>query len=326
MIIATHDGTFHADETTACAIISYLHDKCSFIRSRDPDELERGDIVIDVSSRNDEKHYDHHSKDFKECRENGIRYATAGLMWRKFGEDYLKKVAAENLKFHPSARVFKHAFERIDREIMCAIDLDDNGQLTCYLAQVAAAATPGEEEVRDRLAVFYEDMPTISYLVAMQNVPNADRATQDQAFVCTVRTLKLLLVSAAINALHTEAGIAKVLDLYQGEEILVLRDRLPWTEAVLTHPERFENCKLAVYPDRQERWRVQSLPRSKAQRFKNRLGAPLEWRGLNDRELAQITGVATATFVHRSGFTGGAVTFEDNLKLAQLWLKLGVPD
>ena len=54
MIIATHDGTFHADETTACAILSYLFDNVSVIRSRDPDVLESGDIVIDVSNINDE--------------------------------------------------------------------------------------------------------------------------------------------------------------------------------------------------------------------------------------------------------------------------------
>ena len=64
MIIATHNGTFHADETTACAILTYLFDNCTIIRSRDEEQLEKADIVIDVSNKNDDKHYDHHSKDF----------------------------------------------------------------------------------------------------------------------------------------------------------------------------------------------------------------------------------------------------------------------
>ena len=51
MIIATHDGTFHADETTACAILSYLFDNVSVIRSRDPDVLESGDIVMIIIQR-----------------------------------------------------------------------------------------------------------------------------------------------------------------------------------------------------------------------------------------------------------------------------------
>lgn len=112
MIIATHDGTFHADETTACAILSYLFDNVSVIRSRDPDVLESGDIVIDVSNINDEKHFDHHSKDFTLCRDNGIKYATAGLMWKKYGMDYLRKVAKSELEFHPSEKVLqKHLKE-----------------------------------------------------------------------------------------------------------------------------------------------------------------------------------------------------------------------
>ena len=44
MIIATHNGTFHADETTACAILTYLFENSSIIRSRDPEELEKADI------------------------------------------------------------------------------------------------------------------------------------------------------------------------------------------------------------------------------------------------------------------------------------------
>ena len=58
MIIATHNGTFHADETTACAILTYLFENSSIIRSRDPEELEKADIIIDVSNQNDEKHFD----------------------------------------------------------------------------------------------------------------------------------------------------------------------------------------------------------------------------------------------------------------------------
>ena len=56
MIIATHDGTFHADETTACAILTYLNENATIIRSRDENTLESGDLVIDVSSQHDDRH------------------------------------------------------------------------------------------------------------------------------------------------------------------------------------------------------------------------------------------------------------------------------
>lgn len=326
MIIATHDGTFHADETTACAILTYLFETSSIIRSRDPSELEKADIVIDVSNINDDKHFDHHSKDFKLCRSNGVKYATAGLMWNKFGHDYLKKVAQQELEFRPSAKVIDNAFLRIDEDIMTMIDLNDNGQLTGYVDQITDPKTDSERNIVNKLNVLYQATADIPFIVAMMNLPNKVGSDQDKSFSQTVKMLKTILLNASINALHTESGVAKVIEAYAGGEILIMHERLPWTSAVLNNPEIFKDCLIAVYPDRNQRWRVQSLPQSKALRFKNRLSAPASWRGLNDSELDKATGLKNMTFIHKSGFTGGAQTFEDNLELAKLWLKLGEKD
>lgn len=326
MIIATHDGTFHADETTACAILTYLFENSSIIRSRDPMELEKADIVIDVSNQNDDKHFDHHSKEFTLCRDNGVKYATAGLMWKKFGIDYLKAVSKKELDFNPSAKVIENAFKRIDTDFMTMIDLNDNGQLTSYVDTISNAKTDSEKAIVNDLNELYQASPDIPYIVAMMNLPNMTGNEQDKSFNNTVKMLKSILLNSSINALCTESGIAKVLDLYQGGEILIIHERLPWTQAVLNNLELFKDCKLAVYPDRNMRWRVQSLPVSKAQRFKNRLSAPKAWRGLNDTDLDRETGLKNTTFIHKSGFTGGAQTFEDNLDLANLWLKEGESD
>ncbi|MGN1281994.1 MAG: MYG1 family protein [Succinivibrio sp.] len=324
MIIATHNGTFHADETTACAILTYLFENSSIIRSRDPDELEKADIIIDVSNQNDDKHFDHHSKDFTLCRDNGVKYATAGLMWKKFGKDYLKSIAKNELTFTPSAKVIEEAFKRIDTDVMTMIDLNDNGQLTSYVDEIACADTLRERQIVATLNELYQATADIPYIVSMMNKPNATSADQDKAFISTVKMLKTILVNIAINAISIESGIDKVLSLYNGGPILLLHERLPWSQAVLNHLDSFKNCKLAVYPDRNMRWRVQSLPVSKSERFKNRLSAPVEWRGLNEVELDRATGLKNLTFIHKSGFTGGAQTYEDNLDLANLWLKMGV--
>ena len=78
MLIATHDGSFHADETIACAILTYLYENANIIRSRDPQGLEQADLVIDVSGLNDDKHFDHHSNDFTQCRPD------VGEIWPRF--------------------------------------------------------------------------------------------------------------------------------------------------------------------------------------------------------------------------------------------------
>ncbi len=322
MLIATHDGSFHADETIACAILTYIFENSSIIRSRDCDELERADIVIDVSGLNDEKHFDHHSKNFTKTRLNGISYATAGLMWDKFGRDFLAKVCKQNaLNF--STDIIVKAQQRIDHEMMELIDLNDNGQLNSYLSAQLAPHSEGELRVFNALNAFYQQDPSIPYIVAMQNLPTANAAEQQKSFLATVKMLRQILINTAINALHTEHGIARTLELYDGGPLLIMHEKLPWSAAVLSNPEEFAHCSLAIYPDRKRGWRVQSLPVSLSERFCNRVTAPEAWCGLDDKALDAATGLEGTIFVHKSGFTGGAIEFETILELARRWLVQG---
>lgn len=327
MLIATHDGSFHADETLACAVISYIYERSQVIRSRDPQQLETADIIIDVSGINDDKHFDHHSNEFNLSRDNGINYATAGLMWLKFGDKYLHKIAQEYFTFEQREKItpeiYKAAQARIDKEIMYGVDLNDNGQLNSYLNAQVQVTNEGEQRVMDELNEFYRYSPDISYLVAMQNLPNVSGAEQDKNFMNTVKILKNLLINAAINALYTEMGIAEVLRVYDGGPILIMHEKLPWTQAVLSNFETFKDCMIAVYPDRKRGWRVQSLPYSKAERFRNKLTAPKSWRGLDFEALDEVTGLNGTIFIHRAGFTGGAMDFDTNLAMARMWLEQG---
>lgn len=327
VLIATHDGTFHADETIACAILSYLYDHCEVIRSRDPKLLETADLIIDVSGINDDKHFDHHSNEFNLSRDNGIHYATAGLMWLKFGRPYLERIAHEHFSELEQAEftdaIFTAAQTRIDQEIMYGVDLNDNGQLNSYLNDLIKPESAHDQAIMDELNEFYRYTPDLPYLVAMQNLPNVSGDEQNAQFSNTVKLLKSLLVNAAINALNTEQGIAKVLALYEGGPLLIMHEKLPWTQAVLAHFDRFAECQLAIYPDRKRGWRIQSLPFSKAERFKNKLPAPKSWRGLDEAQLDAVTGLKGTIFVHRAGFTGGAMNFETIIKMAQKWLDEG---
>lgn len=325
MLIATHDGTFHADETTACAILTYLYPNSSVIRSRDPQELEQADIILDVSGINDAKHFDHHSKDFTAARPNGIAYATAGLMWDKFGRQFLEHIAAQ-YQLDVSAQIIESARRRIDKEMMELIDLNDNGQLTSYLTAKCQPRTAGETAIFNELNEFYQHDPNIPYIVAMQNLPAAGPAEQQKAFLSTVKMLRSILISTAVNALTTETGIAKVLALYDGGPLLIMHEKLPWSAAVLDNLEHFKACSLAIYPDRKRGWRVQSLPVSAGERFKNRVTAPENWRGLDFAALDAACGLNGTIFVHKSGFTGGALEFDTTVQMAKLWLEQGVWD
>ena len=67
--------------------------------------------------------FDHHQKNRNGKRENGIYYASIGLLWKKFGRKYLEKLEVKNIE---------KTFEYIDKELIQYIDATDNMQ-TEYL-------------------------------------------------------------------------------------------------------------------------------------------------------------------------------------------------
>lgn len=326
MIIATHDGSFHADETIACSILTYLYPNATIIRSRDEKELDKADIVIDVSGINDEKHFDHHSNEFTLTRKNGIKYATAGIIWKKFGYDFIKQVYQEHLKDHIESiddKLILKVIQRIDLEIMTLIDINDNGQTNDYINEHIDNNDPNVTKAVHFISDFYQNDPNIPYIVAMSNLPYVSNEEQYKNFLQTVKFLKSILVNACINAISVEFGIVKVLKIYDGSKILIMHEKLPWTQAILDNPQIFSNCLLAIYPDRKRGFRVQSLPVSKAQRFVNKVSAPKSWRGLNFKDLDKVCGIENCIFVHKTGFTGGTYDFESSFNMAQKWIEQG---
>ncbi|MCB1134965.1 MAG: MYG1 family protein, partial [Chlamydiia bacterium] len=67
--VGTHNGTFHVDEVTACAllIIYDLVDQAGVHRTRDPDLLARCEFVCDVGGlyQPDQHLFDHHQADYQ---------------------------------------------------------------------------------------------------------------------------------------------------------------------------------------------------------------------------------------------------------------------
>lgn len=63
--------------------------------------------------------FDHHQKNRNGQRENGIYYSSIGLLWKKFGKEYLKKLKVKSID---------KTFEYIDKELIQYIDATDNMQ------------------------------------------------------------------------------------------------------------------------------------------------------------------------------------------------------
>lgn len=85
----THSGKFHADDVFSSALLLYLNPEITITRGNKVPEDFDG-IVFDIGRGK----YDHHQKDSR-IRENGIPYASFGLLWEDLGCEILGDELAE---------------------------------------------------------------------------------------------------------------------------------------------------------------------------------------------------------------------------------------
>ena len=84
----THSGTFHADEIFATLILSKILQEITLIRVQEfRDNPKDNVLVYDIGAGK----YDHHQLGGNGQRQNGVKYAACGLIWKEFGKQLLKK-------------------------------------------------------------------------------------------------------------------------------------------------------------------------------------------------------------------------------------------
>lgn len=100
-VVVTHDGRHHADELLACWFLRVLyHGEIRIVRSTDPKIMESADFLLDCGGKYDPScgRFDHHgSRDNLPVPPPGrvAGYATAGLVWRRYGIQIMKILLAE---------------------------------------------------------------------------------------------------------------------------------------------------------------------------------------------------------------------------------------
>ena len=121
----THNGIFHCDEVVAIAIleVTYAERLINVVRTRDPQELEQLDLVVDIGGGM----FDHHMAGFNVRRITGEKYASAGLVWKNFAEKAIKSVMDDIQIFIDDDEIEK-VKQRIDKEVMIPVDMEDNGE------------------------------------------------------------------------------------------------------------------------------------------------------------------------------------------------------
>lgn len=289
--VAVHDGSFHPDDVFAVAILSiYLKKPLEIIRTRDPKVLEKCDYVFDVGREYspEKKIFDHHQKEFNEQRKNGITYASAGLVWKEFGE-----------KITGSTEVF----EKIDQKIIQFVDAEDNGIVV-------------SKNIMEDVAPY-----TISnYITSLNN--NWDEENRDslEAFKIAVDFAKNILereIKLAGDSIEAKKIATEIYNNSEDKRVVVFDKPCSWRSTLVEYPEPLFVVK---QNSENKNWYVSAVP-VKDEQFKNRLDFPESWAGLEGEDLVKITGVSDAVFCHKGRFLVVAKTKEGAITLAKLALE-----
>jgi uncharacterized UPF0160 family protein len=289
-VVATHDGGFHADEVFALAVLRAALGSVQVVRTRDPEKQAAAELRIDVGGRFDPVtgDFDHHQRGGAGERDNGIPYASFGLVWREFAERIEGVDAA--------------AAETVDRQLVQGVDANDVG-IRLTSANSEGGPTP----------------LSVSQAVVAFNPPwdvDSDAAASDAAFDAAVEFASVVLkneIASATGLAHADRLVQDAIAKAEDPRIVLLPRGMPWHRPMLEHSP---DALYAVYPKSKGNYAVQAVP-EKLGEFDNRKDFPAEWAGLEGEELVEVSGVPDAIFAHNGRFYASAKSLEGALALAR---------
>jgi uncharacterized UPF0160 family protein len=318
-LIATHSGSFHADDVFGVTVLAALFPDHTLIRTRDPDAIARADFAVDVGGVWDAAagRFDHHQRGFDGAREcvdgeghvlRAEGYASAGLVWRAFGAAYVRHIAQAMAQTLDERTVDAIAGE-VDATLVRYLDLVDNGE-----AQVA----PGAYGLSELLSLLNSDW------IEEQGLDAAAREALQLERFCDAMAMVGRFLEALVRRRIGQglaAGKVRAGERLLGGRVLHLAEGgMPWTRVVV---EEMPDVLLVLYPDGEGgRHQVRTVP-ERLGAFRARVDLPAAWAGLRDEELAAATGVPDAKFCHRNLFIAVAGSFAGALRLAELALAGG---
>ena len=278
-----HDGTFHADEITACALLILfdLIDEEKIVRTRDPHLLATCQYVCDVGGVYDpsKKLFDHHQVDYQGP------LSSAGMI----------------LKYLEESGIIQHnEYECFNHSLVMGVDAHDNG--------------------RDPLIPGYSSFShVISNFTPIRQDCTPEEQTQafHQALQFTIQHLQRLYDRFKyVQSCRTQVAAC----METRRECLIFDQNLPWMEIFfeldgISHPAKF------VIMPADHHWKLRGIPPSYEERMKVRLPQPLEWAGLLDEDLKRVSGINGAIFCHKGRFISVWETKEDALKALEYTLK-----
>jgi uncharacterized UPF0160 family protein len=214
--IITHEGPFHTDEVFGTALLKDIFpesmelksggktDFVKYLRTRDKKIVERArdsesTMLIDEGADYDYERFifDHHQLEGAGERENGVKYATAGLIWKHFGKEWIKYVDVYSRHADLSTDDIELISHLVDENYVQYIDANDTGQMesiTCTLSDGTQL---------DGKAF------SLAEIVRLYNVDTRDKTAQ-QRFDAAVEVMRTALFSIVSKYMELIEGLRKL--------------------------------------------------------------------------------------------------------------------
>lgn len=276
----THDGSFHADEVTALALLVVFKkvDPKKIIRTRSLEVLESCEYVCDVGGiyEPEKKRFDHHQISYQGP------LSSAGMILK-----YLHDTDVLNAKEY-------HFF---NNSLIKGVDAFDNGRVTsnlgyCSFSNIISNYLPIEHQVSR------EEM---------------DRAFH-KAVDFTIGHLKRLYERFGYN-LSCRGLVEEAMKKYT--DCLFFEKSIPWMESFFDLNGEGHPALFIIMPSG-EHWKLRGIPPSYEEKIKVRHFLPKKWEGLLEEELQKVTNIPGAIFCHKGRFISVWKTKEDAIKAYQL--------
>lgn len=282
--VGTHNGSFHADEVTATAllVVTDLVDRDKVVRTRDIEKLKQCQFVCDVGGVYDPKMelFDHHQADYVGP------LSSAGMVL---------------LYLYNTGHLTEIEYNLLNHALILGVDAHDNGvdvhmPGVCTYSQLISNFTP------------------IAY--------DATEASQDQAFHealdFAIGHLSRLLERH--RYIHSFKKIVQEA-MHESKDYLLFDRAIPWMDCFFELEGEKHPALFVIMPSGNH-WKLRGIPPNSRERMKVRHNLPEAWAGLLEKDLERISGLPGAIFCHKGRFFSLWNTKEDAIKAFEKVMKI----
>jgi len=285
--LITHNNKFHPDDVFSTVFLSKYIENPILYRIPVGEVNYPNAIVYDVGFGK----FDHHGINAKYRPNSNLKYCSFGLLWTEYGKDYLSK---NNYDY------IEELYTAIEEKLVKQIDGIDNG----IFPEIKAEYTLLDlDHIIDLYNPTWEetDVDTDIYFERALNIA-------EQIFDN--------LIKSEYAKIKATKKVSSLIDTVK-DNILILDEYLPYQDAIFSSSNpKAKEIKIIILPSNRGGYNVKPITISKESK-ELLINFPKKYFGLHDEELANISGIKTAKFVHLTGFLASTETLEDAVLLAK---------